>query len=261
MTNSVQPLLRTIWPKRYLPTNYLRDFVDARSLGKIVGGPFAGLNYVREAICSALYPKILGTYELELLPIILRILAGDVRTIVDIGAAEGYYACGFAKALPNCKVIAFEADLKGRYLLDRNISLNHLEDRVTPRGFCDSSTLNQELHVASFPVLVICDAEGNEYDLLRPDCVEKLRQCTILVELHEFVLPGITDVIKERFAKTHHIVEIHTKQRIREDFPFWNHNWLIRRLPFKYIHNLLDELRPTPMNWLSMDPLAAAVPE
>jgi hypothetical protein len=252
--NSVKPLLRSILPSRYLPTNYLREFVDARSQGKIVGGPFAGLNYGGEAICSAFYPKILGTYEMELLPIVSEILAGDVQTIIDIGAAEGYYACGFAKILPQSKVIAFEADLRGRYLLDRNISLNHLEDKVTAKGFCDTSSLNQELDVARLPVLLICDAEGHEYELLRPDRVEKLRHCMILVELHEFLLPGITDMIKKRFAETHHIAEIQAQRRSREDYPFWNENWLTRRLPFKFIDNLLDELRPAPANWLFMKP-------
>jgi predicted O-methyltransferase YrrM len=255
MTDIVR-LLRSVLPKKYLPTMYLREFVDARSRGKVIGGPFAGLNYVAESVSSVFYPKILGTYEIELLSIVLEILASDVQTVVDIGAAEGYYACGFSKTLPLIKVVAFEADLKGRYLLDRNIALNHLEDRVTTRGFCDASSLNQELRAARFPALIVCDVEGNEYDVLRPDCVEQLSHCMILVELHEFVLPGITEVMKERFSKTHRLIEIHTKQRLREDFPFWNQNWLIRRLPFKYIHNLLDELRPGPMNWLYMKPLA-----
>lgn len=65
--------------------------------GVILSGPFKGLMYPRESVGSAWAPKLLGTYESELSPTIERIVSGGYRSVVDIGAAEGYYAVGLAK--------------------------------------------------------------------------------------------------------------------------------------------------------------------
>ena len=183
-----------------------------------------------------------------------EVMSLGFRTVLDIGAAEGYYACGLARALPQAKVVAFEADLKGRYLLDRNIGLNGLEDRVTVRGFCNPALLASELDNAQAPVLVICDTEGYEYDLLSPAAVLGLRHCSILVELHDPLLPGLTSIIKERFAATHSLREYNAQPRTRQDFPLWNHDGYVTRLPFRYLDTYLNEHRPAGMNWLWMKP-------
>jgi tRNA G37 N-methylase Trm5 len=212
------------------------------------------MRYASEAVCGALYPKLLGTYESELLPVIKLILEGNFRTIIDIGAAEGYYACGLARAIPKAKVVAFEADLKGRYLLAQNISLNGLENRITVEGLCDVESLQQQLKVSETPVLIVCDAEGYEYDLLSPSEVKHLRECWILVELHEFMLEGITELIKERFVKTHDIVQMSARDRVRQDFPLFNGDFYVEHVPLKYIHEYLTEKRPAGMSWFWMTP-------
>ena len=65
---------------------------------KIVSdGPFKGLKYPEYISCgSAIYSKLLGTYEAELHDFIYSILRQDLEILVDIGCAEGYYAVGFA---------------------------------------------------------------------------------------------------------------------------------------------------------------------
>ena len=51
---------------------------------------------------------LLGTWELELTEIWERILANDYSLMVDVGAAEGYYAVGMNLRKPNAEVIAYE---------------------------------------------------------------------------------------------------------------------------------------------------------
>jgi len=247
--------LRHLIPRHLRPYNYLQSLITEAVRDGIVSGPFQGMSYVDQAVCGSLYPKLLGTYERELHPIILEIMKIGIRTVIDIGAAEGYYACGLARRLPDAKIIAFEADLKGRYLLERNIALNCLEDRVTVRGFCDAPLLTGALERANQPVLIICDAEGNEYDLLSPLNVPALRDCWVLVELHDFLLPGITDIIKKRFAATHKVNEIQAQLRTRNDFQLASKDRYVKWLPSRYLDIYLSELRPQGMRWLWMIPM------
>jgi hypothetical protein len=254
----MKSLLSAAIPARLRPYNYLKAIVDRASQGRIVGGPFRGMNYVAEAVSSAFYPKLIGTYELELHPIIDRIVRNGFKSIVDIGAAEGYYACGLAKAIPGAKVLAFEADLKARYLLNQSIERNSLQERVTVLKFCDSVALRTALHALQTPILILCDAEGHEVELLSPVDNVNLRLCSILVETHDFLLPGLTGTLSKRFESTHQIEAIHTRPRSISDFPEWALDRYARLFPYKYLDMYLNERRPEGNCWLWMQPLSSA---
>src|SRR5215208_3855790 len=84
---------------------HVRNRIFCRLLGvdtdlKVLSGIFAGMRYVRDAVGGQLYPKLLGTYELELVPVIQALNRKRVARIVDVGAAEGYYAVGLALCNP-----------------------------------------------------------------------------------------------------------------------------------------------------------------
>ena len=69
--------------------------------GVVRHGPFAGLQYPElTAVGSALYPKLLGSYQREIQGWIEEICAAGYSEIVDVGFAEGYYAVGLARRLP-----------------------------------------------------------------------------------------------------------------------------------------------------------------
>ena len=53
--------------------------------------------------------------------------------------------------------------------------------------------------------LVFCDCEGCELSTLTPEDVPVLRECDLVVELHDFLDPSITPTITERFGSTHRI--------------------------------------------------------
>ena len=75
----------------------------------VSGGPFAGLTYPdREPI--SLVPKLLGIYERELHGAVEAAVLGQPEVIVNVGAADGYYAVGLARRCPSATVHAFEAD-------------------------------------------------------------------------------------------------------------------------------------------------------
>jgi len=56
----------------------------------VLNGPFKGLKYPRlESFGSQIFPKLLGSYEIELAPVFDRIFKENYLKIIDVGCAEG----------------------------------------------------------------------------------------------------------------------------------------------------------------------------
>ncbi len=163
-------------------------------------------------------PKVLGTYESELHPAIEEICRSRCDRIIDIGAAEGYYAVGMALRNPEAAMIGFEMSAPARHLLRRLARRNGVSDRIALRGACSIAALDTALAGARQPA-VICDCEGAEDVLLRPDRVKSLRHALLLVETHEGMVDGVTRRLRERFFLTHQIEVIDSRPRSGDDLP------------------------------------------
>jgi hypothetical protein len=194
------------------------------SPGRVSQGPFRGMRYVGLAYCSEVLPKVFGTYERELAPALETICRSDCDRIVDIGAAEGYYAVGMALRNPTARVVAFEINPSARHYLRRLSRRNGVSGRVEIRGECTAESLGEALAGSHRPAL-ICDCEGDEDQVLQPDRIEPLRRAVIVVETHDGLetgagfLDGITRRLRERFAATHEVEVITSQARRRGDLP------------------------------------------
>ena len=169
----------------------------------VLSGPFTGMKYPKlKAIGSVLFPKILGSYEDELHPVIEQLCSDkDIATIYDIGCAEGYYAIGFAKRLPNAKVWAFDTDDKAKRLCTNMAIANNVADKVSVEHFCSAETLaNTDFKKRS---LVISDCEGYEIELFTPKSVANLKNAYVLIELHDCFNDNISKTILPLFKDTH----------------------------------------------------------
>ena len=211
--------------------------------GKVTAGPFAGMRYIQNSVGSAWAPKVLGIYEKELWPAVEAAAAERYDTLVDIGAAEGYYAVGFARRLPHIRVIAFEADLSAHRLLHLLSAANGVERQVEVHGLCTSESLSRAL-VDTGNALIICDAEGAENVLLDPGSLPALSMTDLIVEMHHWVHPGIEEILKTRFGPTHLIETIHAVQRTEADWP----NGM--KMLGKHRAAIMDEIRPPSMAWM-----------
>jgi hypothetical protein len=223
-----------------------------RLLGRprhILAGPFAGMPYIADSSGSAFLPKIIGTYELEIAPAIDAIKSTPYDVIVDIGAAEGYYAVGLARAKPDTRIVCFEAHKPARYLFDRLAKLNQLDARIEIHGYCTPADLATALSRADHPA-VICDCEGGEDTLLNPTTIPALTRATILVELHEKASRGISKRLRDRFAPTHHIDQFDSRDRTPADLP--------PSIPLQGedVAVALSEYRNEPNSWYFMQPKA-----
>lgn len=242
-------------PWRFTPIGIAHRAVVKRSGLQVMTGPFKGMKYVRDAHGSCLPPKLLGCYERELHSVFKAYHAEPLDLVIDIGAAEGYYAIGVLFAGIAKKSIAYEAMPEGARLLREVASSNGVLDRVTVKGCCRPEDLQTELAAEeSSRKLVIVDAEGAEDVLLDPVRVPAIKNASILVELHDFLVLGVTERICERFRSTHNITRFDQQERtINENLC---RTWLVRQLPARYVLEILSEKRLKPMHWFWMKPKA-----
>lgn len=185
---------------------------------RVLSGPFSGMRHLPSPTPGNFLPKLLGVYELELAPIIERLLAMDFDVAVNIGGAEGYYSVGLAWRKPGLRVISFELKKPIRHLMVRLAALNGVSDRIEARGACDPAALKAALEATRNP-LVICDCEGYEDVLLRPDEIPALARASILVETHDPFSPGVSSRLRERFEPTHSIEMARGRPRTLADLP------------------------------------------
>ena len=181
-----------------------RRFIHTHGL-TVSGGPFTGLQYTRRAAAGRIVTKLVGAYEEEVHAAVMAIVSAEPRLAVNIGSAEGYYAVGLARLVPALVLHAFETEDDRRSRCAELARANGVGDRVIMHGSCTPFAL---MNVPGTPDLVICDCEGYERELLRPDLVPWLARATLLVELHDAFVPGTREALLERFAPTHRIVVI-----------------------------------------------------
>jgi hypothetical protein len=248
---------KALVPSRLRPTAVLTRAVVRKTGSVVAAGPFRGMKYVPAGVGSVYYPKLLGVYERELHSVVEQITRIGPDRIVDVGAAEGYYAVGLALRNPAATIIAFEQTSAGQDLVRAMSELNGVARQLRVYGRCEPGDLAAALGPARKSV-VVCDVEGYEQTLLDPVTVPELATAWVLVELHEFIVPGIGETIRGRFRGTHRITEIAQADRTRADFPYLP--WLARLLPRAYATYPVNEFRPARMSWLWLEPADATEP-
>lgn len=217
--------VRRMW-RRFRPVWLWRLSRGGATIGPFVArygltvrsGPFEGMVYPDRAIghASTLPAKLMGAYESELSEVLTELVGAGFVRIVNIGAGDGYYAVGLARRIPEATVDAYETDRGDRELCLLTATANGVGHRVSVRGTCDLAALRQSVVGRS---LIICDCEGCERDLLRPDRVPELRDATVLVELHPSVDREIPDLMIDRFKETHEIRPLEGTPRDASDWP------------------------------------------
>jgi Methyltransferase small domain len=244
------PVLRRIdrlreWRARSVRAPLSREYVRRNGLS-VRRGPFAGLSYPPglEARVGDLVAKLTGSYEHELHAPVAEWIQTGYEQVIDIGCAEGYYAAGFAHAMPGATVHAFDIDEGSREECRATVAANGLEGRVVIGAECSTEVL------ASFPdhgVALLSDCEGAEISLLDPAAVPQLRNWPIIVELHDFIDPSISATIRSRFADSHEIEIIGSDQGLPAPPELDFLAPAKRRL-------VLSERRPAQMFWAHLRP-------
>ncbi|MBL8773253.1 MAG: methyltransferase [Phenylobacterium sp.] len=235
-------LLRLLsrWRSQMLANTYIH--LQGR---RIWSGPFVGMEYVDSATEGALMPRLLGTYESELHPHLASLAAEGLDGVIDVGCAEGYYAVGLARMMPDVTVYAYDIDEKARASCAELAQRNGVADRVVVGGEFKPDGFEA---FAGRRMLVLVDTEGAELDILRPDLSPALAGMSIIVETHDVFRAGALETLQARFAATHDIVRVDQQPKTFEMPPFLR--------PMTHLDQLLAvwewRLQPTP--WLVMRP-------
>jgi hypothetical protein len=219
----------------------------ARQGHTIYQGPFAGMTYVSRASEGALVPRLLGTYECELHPHLVRFAEDGLDCIIDVGCAEGYYAVGLARQMPGVVVHAHDIDETARLGCAELAARNAVSDRVVIGGEFRPEDFEG---FAGRRVLVMVDTEGAEVDILQPDRAPALAHMRIIVETHDGIRRGALATMMARFEASHDIVRVDQGPKVY-DPPAWLNE-------LGHLDQLLAtwEWRSSPTPWLVMTPRA-----
>jgi hypothetical protein len=125
--------------------------------------------------------------------------------ILNIGCAEGYYAVGFARLLPEARILAFDTDPDQQAHCRANAKLNGVSGRISVAGLFKGEAFDS---FAGERTLVICDIEGGEIELLQPEKWPPLCKMDLLIELHEDRVKDMVEVFRERFSDSHQIIHV-----------------------------------------------------
>src|ERR1700733_5808599 len=188
--------LQMRWLKDNGVLEFAKRFLDANG-SAVLQGPFAGMkNPAPSIVRRHSVPRLLGSYESELHAVIQAALGCKYDRVIDIGSAEGYYAVGFALK-GQSPVVTFETDPRELALCKEMARVNGVEDRLTPRSWCNPEALRAL--TAGLRCFVLSDCEGYEEELFDDPTVEALRRSEVLIEIHG----DAYDPLFARFSKTH----------------------------------------------------------
>lgn len=196
---------------------YTKEFLETNGYN-VIGGPFKGMKYIREAVGSGYLIKLIGVYEEILHKRITSAIARGYTTFIDIGCAEGYYLIGIGRQSKETKLIGYDIDKKALELTKELYTINNLSNELLLIDNCTPEDLNSHIDDKT---LLMCDAEGFENDIIDPVRVPALINVqTFIIELHDFAVPGIKEILTKRFEKTHNIETIIFKNGNPENYPF-----------------------------------------
>ena len=199
----------------------------------VIQGRFAGQKYSNSAsVGSSFLPKILGTYEIELEPAWELISDIDFDVVIDVGCAEGFYACGLANMYPLADVYAFDTDMRARQYCEENAKINDLNNVKIHMHVIESWKLYHPnakfVFVSSIWAYPIGKKILNEQDYWKGMILNKTRHygyskkiATILIETakKDFNLNGTTLVLGTVFGpgdNSDHFIPTIIRKMIKE---------------------------------------------
>ena len=211
----------------------------------VMQGPLSGMDFLSESAEGCHIAKLLGCYEQPLQPFIEQAIANAYPIILNIGCAEGYYAVGMARRMPDSHVLAHDLNPKAQQVCAELASKNHVSARVSVGGLF---TPENFAAYEGTSTLVMCDIEGAERELLNPLEAPALKGMDIIVESHECLISGVTQLLIDRFKETHNITLVQDDGQRRLDAP---PQWFMN---FAHLDQLLAtwEWRSGATPWLVM---------
>ena len=186
----------------------------------IASGPFSGLKLPSRSSWSLgdLPAKLVGLYEQELHPYVLKCVANAPDCIVNVGCADGYYAAAFGRLLPNAAIFGTDIDQKFESEFHETLSINGLKGHF----LLDFKFSKAEAFEPFTRIIWIVDCEGYERNI--PELEEEIRKKSdFLIECHECFVPNVTENLIDMLSKTHDICIARFSGRNPNDVQAFSH--------------------------------------
>ena len=127
--------------------------------------------------------KIYGFYENKIQEKLKEI---KKPILIDIGAADGFFAIGCLHSKLSKYCYAFEQNEISRLALHKTAEINKVSNQISIMGKVDNqsflSSLPNDLELSK--TVILCDIEGEEYDFFSETILKKLKKCNLIIEIH-----------------------------------------------------------------------------
>lgn len=239
------------WRDWQLAISPITEGLFAQFGSRVLSGPFKGMDvavYAAPIWCDGNVPqKLIGNYEFELHAALRKAVSRKPDCVINAGCAEGYYAVGLARLLPDAEVYAMDMETRSLDLCEQNARRNCIYGH---RFILVGGKIGpQDLSRGRGRKLYVMDIEGYELSVLDPSRCADLASADIIVECHDFFLPedheSITEQLRKRFAPTHEVERIDPSCPDPNDYPF------LHELPYGVMLMSISERRPERTAWLA----------
>jgi hypothetical protein len=218
---------------------------------EVKNGLFKGLqfNHIKPT-GSSVYSKLLGSYELELEPVLKNLLNQNFTHLVNVGCDEGYYAVGITRVLPGINVIAFDCNKMAQEKCRALAALNNVEQQIVVKG-CFAENEIAGIKNAS-KTLFIIDCEGCEDNIITQTLIADFTTASFIIELHYQQVPEILEKLQHLFSPTHSITLVKALSDHERILQY--HFAELEGLSYKQKEFILTE-RNNYMEWFIAEPL------
>ena len=210
-------------------------------------GPFAGLKYpAAKSYGSVFFPKIMGVYEMQLQKYIMEFKKKKYDKIINIGAAEGYYAVGSAMLFSDTKVFAIDKDKKALSFLAKMAKINGVQDYIKIYDGEVKKFFN-EIDPKS-KNLIISDCEGCEFDIFSNSSTEVFKNSDLIIEMHykkkDLTIDFQRNEFIKRFNDNHDVKIVKPIKNNVENYPS------LENMAVKYAKRFIQENRSINAEWI-----------
>ncbi len=227
-------------------------FIYSLHDGIISDGKFKGLRLTADTNTSigALGLKVLGLYEKEIIDYIANLKSFD--TLINLGAADGFYPLGLLKAKKISKAICFEMTEAGRKSILQNAQMNGLSDKIEIFNKATNTSLRDLTKKENIGrALIICDIEGGEFQYINKEDFLLFKNSTWVIELHDRVL-GLDKKIRENLISI--VPSIFTPLILKSSPVNWSENEILEDLSDNDRALVLSAGRKKIGEWLILTP-------
>jgi len=240
------PLIRALRHLAKWRSLLIQNTIVERNGTVVSHGLLSGLDFLKASAEGCHVAKLLGTYEQPMhAPLKALLDQSAYQIIINIGCAEGYYAVGLARLLKDAVSYAYDTDPRARNACQELAEKNNVTERMVVGELFSHADFAR---FSEKKCLVFCDIEGAERELLDPSLAPELAGFDIVVESHECLITGTTELLLNRFSDTHDIIKIEDNgMRELSGMPSWFYE-------LAHLDQLLSvwEWRSGPTPWLIM---------